>query len=120
MKIIQALLLLTLCVGANGQALKRSVTYDKLQRDDCGLPVVGTVQPVKSSLDRASLWSVGCETLDRDYAVFENFKQYVGETGVGFARIQSGADRRMDIRQTGHRSGKDDQSACRTQRGSCK
>ena len=90
MKIIQALLLLTLCVGANGQVLKRSVTYDKLQRDDCGLPVVGTVQPVKSSLDRASLWSVGCETLDRDYAVFENFKQYVGETGVGYARIQSG------------------------------
>ena len=34
--------------------------------------------------------SVGTFRLDFDYAVFENFKQYVGETGVGYARIQSG------------------------------
>lgn len=33
---------------------------------------------------------MGCETLDRDYSIFDNYKQYVGETGVGYARLQSG------------------------------
>lgn len=83
-------LLVTVCSVALGQNLKPSVTYNRLQREDAGLPVMGRIQPVESSLERESLWSVGCETLDRDYAVFDNFKQYVGETGVGYARIQSG------------------------------
>jgi hypothetical protein len=38
----------------------------------------------------ASLWSVGCETLDRDYAKFSIYKDYVGELGVKHARLQSG------------------------------
>ena len=78
---------------ALAQNLKPSVTYNRLMREDAGLPVIGRIQPVESSLERESLWSVGCETLDRDYAVFDNFKQYVGETGVGYARIQSGWSR---------------------------
>lgn len=35
-------------------------------------------------------WSVGCECLDREYADFSAYKPYVGELGVGAARIQSG------------------------------
>lgn len=37
-----------------------------------------------------SRWSIGCETLDRDYADFSQFRKYVGPLGVGYARIQSG------------------------------
>ena len=77
---IYTLLLAMVCVVSSAQTLKKSVTYERLQRHDATLPVIGRIQPVESSLDRPSLWSVGCETLDRDYAVFDNFRQYVGET----------------------------------------
>ena len=87
---IYTLLLSMVCVVSSAQTLKKSVTYERLQRYDATLPVIGQIQPVESSLDRPSLWSVGCETLDRDYAVFDSFKQYIGETGVGYSRIQSG------------------------------
>lgn len=87
---IYTLLLAMVCVVSSAQTLKKSVTYERLQRHDATLPVIGQIQPVESSLDRPSLWSVGCETLDRDYAVFDSFKQYIGETGVGYSRIQSG------------------------------
>lgn len=87
---IYTLLLAMVCVVSSAQTLKKSVTYERLQRHDATLPVIGRIQPVESSLDRPSLWSVGCETLDRDYAVFDSFKQYIGETGVGYSRIQSG------------------------------
>ena len=70
--------------------LKKSVTWDKLRTHPAPLKVIGEVAPVPSSLDRPSFWSVGCETLDRDYAVFDSFIEYMGETGVGYARLQSG------------------------------
>ncbi|MBD0777813.1 glycoside hydrolase [Maribacter sp. ANRC-HE7] len=39
---------------------------------------------------KSSLWSIGCETLDRNYADFNKYKEYVGELGVKRARLQSG------------------------------
>ena len=46
---------------------------------------------VKNSRDiKSSTWSVGCETLDRDYAKFSVYKDYVGELGVKHGRLQSG------------------------------
>ena len=90
LNILSFALFVTVNSVALGQNLKTSVTYNRLQREDAGLPVIGKVLPVESALERESLWSVGCETLDRDYAVFDNFKQFIGETGVGYARIQSG------------------------------
>ena len=75
---------------AFGQDLKKSVTWDNIRNHPAPLPVIGELVSVPSSLDRLSFWSVGCETLDRDYADFDKFSQYMGETGVGYARLQSG------------------------------
>lgn len=77
-------------VTAGGQNLKKSVTWDNIRNHPAPLPVIGELVNVPSSLDRPSFWSVGCETLDRDYADFDKFYQYMGETGVGYARLQSG------------------------------
>lgn len=87
-----AFILLLFVAGAvsEGQELKKSVMRDRLLQEGPGLPVIGNIRLVESSLERPSVWSVGCETLDRDYAVFNSFKQYIGETGVGYSRIQSG------------------------------
>lgn len=70
--------------------LKESVTWKNLNAHNAPLPLIGVLEHGHSSLDKDSWWSVGCETLDRDYSNFENYRQYVGETGVGYARIQSG------------------------------
>ncbi len=83
-----AALLISLAVP--GQELKKSVTWNNLRSHPAPLPVIGELETVPSSLDRPSFWSVGCETLDRDFAKFDNFIGYMGETGVGYARLQSG------------------------------
>lgn len=72
------------------QELKKSVTWEKIRKHPAPLEVIGEIETVQSSLDRPSFWSVGCETLDRGFAEFDNFVQYMGETGVGYARLQSG------------------------------
>lgn len=76
----------------SGQAkpLKKSVTWENICAHPAPLPVIGRISHIKSDLSRPSYWSVGSETLDRDFAVFDNYIQYMGETGVGYARLQSG------------------------------
>lgn len=51
---------------------------------------LGKVTLKHSKEIESSPWSVGCETLDRDYARFEEYKDYVGQLGVKYARLQSG------------------------------
>lgn len=84
------LIALTLGCSLSAQNLKKSVTWENICAHPASLPVVGQLKTAASDLNRPSLWSVGCETMDRDYADFEKFKQYVGLTGVGYARLQSG------------------------------
>lgn len=67
-----------------------SITWENICANPAPLPVIGQLKLEKSSLDRPSWWSVGCETMDRDYAHFEKYSQYVGLTGAGYARLQSG------------------------------
>lgn len=67
-----------------------SITWENITGNLAPLPVVGQLAPVASDLSKASWWSVGCETMDRDYAHFDMYKQYVGQTGAGYARLQSG------------------------------
>lgn len=38
----------------------------------------------------ASIWSVGAETMCRDYTIYKNWREYLGELGAKKARIQSG------------------------------
>lgn len=55
-----------------------------------GFTCVGTVQPRHAKSIEASNWSVGAETMDRDYTIYANWKAYLGPLGVKKARIQSG------------------------------
>lgn len=72
------------------QDLKESPTWKNIKSHPAPLPVVGRIAPVQSDLNEASFWSVGSETLDRDFAEFENYRKYMKDTGVGYARLQSG------------------------------
>ena len=66
------------------------VTCQKIQSYPVGLPLIGNLQPALPTIDRESWWSVGCETLDRGYSVFDDYKHLVSQTCVGYVRLQSG------------------------------
>ena len=84
------LLFFALSLPLHSQQLMKSVTWENIKAHPAALPVIGEIHPVASSLDAQSVWSVGVETMDRDYAIFNEFRSFVGQTGVGYARLQSG------------------------------
>lgn len=82
--------LLNIAVIFSIGAQHRSITWQKFNDVSPGLKQIGFLKTKPSKEIASSMWSVGCETLDRDYAKFDNYKQYVGELGVKSARLQSG------------------------------
>lgn len=94
MKKIAVVFLISLFISqviVTGQTRKyRSITWEKFQSSGPELKQIGLLA-VRNSRDiNSSSWSVGCETLDRDYAKFGLYKDYVGELGVKYGRLQSG------------------------------
>ncbi len=59
---------------------------------------LGWIKPLSASEISGSNWSVGAETMDRDFTVYENWKQYLGPLGFKKARIISGWARTEAIR----------------------
>jgi len=55
-----------------------------------GYTRIGTVKPRHARQIASSNWSVGAETMGRDYTIYANWKRYLGPLGVKKARIQSG------------------------------
>ncbi len=90
MKKIYGLLILVIAIVFNAGAQYRSVMWEKFLYSGPGLKQVGWLTPKNSSEITSSPWSVGCETLDRDYAKFSSYKNLVGELGVKRGRLQSG------------------------------
>jgi hypothetical protein len=68
-----------LCVMVNG-------------RDLANLPLRKTGELLTRSSQEisASSWSIGCETLDRDFASYIEYKKYLGPLGAKSARFQAG------------------------------
>ncbi len=56
----------------------------------CSWPLVGKIAPRAASQIKSSPWSVGGETLDRDFAVFAHYKDYLGPLGAKGLRVQTG------------------------------
>lgn len=54
------------------------------------LPYLGTIQPRSTHETQGYPWSVGGETMDRDYTLYDNWKQYVEPLGITQIRLQSG------------------------------
>jgi hypothetical protein len=53
-------------------------------------PAIGKIKPRHARDIAASNWSVGAETMDRDYTVYDHWKSWLGPLGVKKARIQGG------------------------------
>ena len=94
-KILTLALFLTVAAAflparAQNTPLKPSVTYEKMKANAARLPEIGEIVTQAPDLSKEYWWSVGCETLDRDFADFDKFKDYFVELGIGYARLQSG------------------------------
>ncbi|MBC7000325.1 beta-galactosidase [Cytophaga sp. FL35] len=59
---------------------KQAITYNS----------IGLLQPRSSNEITASNWSIGGETMDRDFTDFDQWKQYLGATGAKKIRLQAG------------------------------
>jgi len=51
---------------------------------------LGRIKSRPASEIQASNWSVGAETMDRDYTIYRNWKPYLGPLGFKKARLQAG------------------------------
>lgn len=81
---------LLISLFVTGQAKYRSITWEKFKISGPALKQVGWLEPTHAKDIKSSIWSVGCETLDRNQARFDVYKDFVGELGVKHARLQSG------------------------------
>lgn len=57
---------------------------------DPGLKQVGTLKPRGAKEISGSNWTLGCETLDRDFADFQEYKEYIVPLGIKTIRLQGG------------------------------
>lgn len=89
-QLVFSLWLCLFIIAATGQTKYKSITWEKFRSSGPELKQVGWLETRHSKDIRSSPWSVGCETLDRDYGDFSKYENYVGELGVKHARLQSG------------------------------
>lgn len=57
---------------------------------DPGLRQVGTIRPRGANEISGSNWTLGCETLDRDFADYQQYKEYIVPLGIKTIRLQGG------------------------------
>lgn len=58
--------------------------------DDLSFPLLGKIKTLSSHEIKLSRWSIGGETLDRDYADYHSYKQYLSPSGTKRVRLQGG------------------------------
>ncbi len=57
---------------------------------DIAFKEIGEIQPRHSKDIASSNWSIGGETMDRDYTTYKEWKDYLGLTGAKKVRLQAG------------------------------
>lgn len=82
--------LTTVC--AFGQMLDRSDSRVQTTfSPGAGWKVLGTVRPKSvTEITAGQNWTLGCETLDRDYIFWDTYKEYVAPLGIRRIRLQAG------------------------------
>ena len=54
------------------------------------MPRIGTLRPRGAGEIRGSNWTLGCECLDRDFADFDQYKDYIVPLGIKEIRLFAG------------------------------
>lgn len=67
---------------------------------DAKLPYLGSVRPRSTGEISRSNWLIGCETLDRDFADYDQYKEYIAPLGIKRLRMQAGWAKTEKVRGT--------------------
>jgi len=65
-----------------------------------GLKQLGTLKPRSATEIHGSNWTLGCETLDRDFADYQQYKGYLVPLGIKTIRLQGGWAKTEKIKGT--------------------
>lgn len=75
------------------------IGMDRVKTDFAiSLPRLGTVKPRPTSDIASSNWLLGCETLDRDFTDYDQYKEYLVPLGIKRLRMQAGWDKTERIK----------------------
>lgn len=91
-RILGSMTLLACCAMASavaGPAIDTSPDRAKTPLDP-GLKRIGTIRPRGANEISGSNWTLGCETLDRDFADYQQYKDYLVPLGIKTIRLQGG------------------------------
>ena len=78
-------------VWAGVYDIRRDTTADRVESPlNVGLRRIGTIRPRAASEIAGQNWRLGCETLDRDYIDFDEYKEHVAPLGIKIVRLQGG------------------------------
>jgi hypothetical protein len=78
-------------MSQNSYSQKIESSRDRVQTDiKIALPYVGSVKPRSAGEIDSSNWLIGCETLDRDFADYDQYKEYLAPLGIKRLRMQAG------------------------------
>ena len=79
------------CMAASAHEVKLDVSPDRVRTPlKVDMKRIGTLCPRSVREIRGSNWTLGCETLDRDFAVFDEYKAFLAPLGIKTIRLQAG------------------------------
>jgi len=83
----------------NALAQKIDTSADRIKTDfQISLPYIGSVKPRSATEIESSNWMIGCETLDRDFADYDSYKEYLNPLGIKLIRLQAGWDKTEHVK----------------------
>jgi hypothetical protein len=83
--------------AATGPGIETS-RYRVVTSLDVPLPFIGTLVSRPANEIEGSNWLIGCETLDRDYADYDAYKEYLVPLGIRRLRMQGGWSKTEKVR----------------------
>ena len=79
------------CIAAFAHEVKLDVSPDRVKTPlKVDMQRIGTLRPRSVGEIHGSNWTLGCETLDRDFAIFDEYKRFLAPLGIKTIRLQAG------------------------------
>lgn len=80
-----------LFINKNAVAQKIDTTPGRVKSTlNTSLPLIGSVKYRNANTIESSNWLIGCETLDRDFTNYDEYKEYLNPLGIKLLRMQAG------------------------------
>lgn len=90
-KIVLISLSLVVSLFVHAQPLFIDTSPDRVSTGlDISFERVATIQPKSTYQTGNKYWTIGCETVDRDYTIYDEYKNYLAPLGIRKARFQCG------------------------------